>query len=81
MAEKMKVSVPDAAGNISEAVGESMDIISSKEPWSEYVLEDGTKIKARQAAINIVKLDRTGSDGSPVYLLQSQPMMFVIPKI
>jgi len=79
MAEKMKVFVPDATGTLRDTVGESMDITDSKEPWSEYVLEDGIKIKAKQAVVNIVKLDQKNPDGTHVYLLQSQPLMHVIP--
>ena len=81
MAEKMKVLAPDVTGKLSETIGENMDIVEFKEPWSEYVLGDGTKIRARQAAVNIVKLEQKNPDGTPVYLLQSQPMMLVIPPI
>jgi len=81
MAERMKILAPDATGKLCETIGESMDIRELKEPWAEYVLEDGTKIKARQTAVNIVKLDQKNPDGTPVYLLQSQSMMLVIPPI
>jgi len=81
MAEKIKVLAPDATGNFSETIGENMDIRESKEPWSEYVLEDGTKIKAKQAVIHIAKLEQKNPDGTPVYVLQSQPIMSVTPKI
>ena len=81
MAEKIKVFAPDAMGKIIEVVGVNMDISETKEPWSEYILEDGTKIKAKQAVINIVKLEQNNPDGTPVYVLQSQSMMSVLPKI
>jgi hypothetical protein len=81
MAEKMMVHAPDPTGKMKEMLGESMDIVESKEPWSEYILEDGTKIKAKQAVVNIVRLDQKNADGTPVYMLQGQPMMLVIPKI
>ena len=77
----MKVLVPDAVGKMSETVGENMDICESKEPWSEYILEDGTKIKTKQAVINIVKLEQKNQDGTSVYVMQGQTMMSVIPKI
>jgi hypothetical protein len=77
MAEKMKIRVPDPkAGNLSEAIDENMDILESKEPQSEYVLEDGTKIKTKQAAINIVKLDLKNPDGTPVYVNDSIDVIF-----
>jgi hypothetical protein len=81
MVEKVKVLAPDATGKLSETIGERMEILDSKEPWSEYVLEDGTKIRAKQAAVNIVKLNQTTPDGTPVYVIQSQPMMFVAQNI
>jgi hypothetical protein len=81
MADKIKVLAPDSSGNLVETIGENMDVMESKEPWSEYILEDGTKIKARQSVVNIVRLDQKTTDGTPVYLLQGQPMMLVIPKI
>ena len=82
MAEKMKILTPDpTTGKLSETIGENMDILEAKEPWSEYILEDGTKIRAKQAAINIVKLDMKNPDGTPAYVLQSQQMMLIIPKL
>jgi hypothetical protein len=81
MADKVKFSFPDPSGHLVETIGESMDIIENKEPWSEYVLEDGTKIKAKQTVVSIVKLDQKNPDGTSVYVLQGQPVMFVIPKL
>jgi hypothetical protein len=81
MADKVKVLAPNPNGPLVETIGESMDIIEIKEPWAEYILEDGTKIKAKQAIVNIVKLDQKNPDGTPVYVLQGQPMMLVIPKL
>ena len=81
MAGKMKTMVPDATGNMREAIGEIMDVIESKEPWSEYLLEDGNRIRTKQAIVNILKLDQMNPDGTPVYVMQSQSVMSVIPKI
>jgi hypothetical protein len=81
MADKIKVLAPTPNGQLAETIGENMDIIEAKEPWAEYLLEDGTKIRAKQAVLNIVKLDQKNTDETPVYLLQGQPMMLVIPKL
>ena len=81
MAEKMKILVPDLTGQMTEAVGENMDICEAKEPWSEYMLEDGSKIKVKQVAINIVKLEQKNPDGTPNYIIQGQTIISVIPKI
>jgi hypothetical protein len=81
MSDKIKVMAPTQDGKFYETIGESMEILNSKEPWSEYVLEDGTKIKAKQTVVNIIKLDQKNPDGTPVFLMQGQPMMVVVPKI
>jgi hypothetical protein len=66
MADTIKVLVPTPQNDqLAETIGESMDIIEAREPWSEYaVLEDGTKIKSKQTVINIVKLDQKNPDGT-----------------
>ena len=81
MAGRIKVFAPKPDGQLAETIGENMDIIESKEPWAEYVLEDGTKIRTKQTVVNIVKLDQKNPDGTPVYVLQGQPVMNVIPKL
>jgi hypothetical protein len=67
MSDKIKVMAPTQDGKFHETIGESMEIVSSKEPWSEYVLEDNTKIKAKQTVANIIKLDQKNPDGTPVF--------------
>lgn len=81
MADKVKILAPDSNGKLVETIGESMNIVEAKEPWAEYILEDETKIKMKQAAINIVRLDQKNPDGTPIYVLQGHPMMLVIPKL
>jgi hypothetical protein len=81
MADKIKVPFSNPDGSTSQENGTLMNVTDSKEPWSEYVLEDGTKIKIKQAVGNIVKLDRKNPDGTPVYMLQGQPVMFIVPKL
>jgi hypothetical protein len=81
MADRVKVLAPNSNGQLVETIGESMDIIETKEPWAEYILEDGTKIKTKQAVVNIVRLDQKNPDGTPVYVLQGHPMMLAVPKL
>lgn len=78
----MKVSVMDPNGSTNQEIGTLMTVIDSKEPWSEYTLEDGTKIRLRQTAISIVKLDeQKDQNGDPVYVVQWQQQMSVIPQL
>jgi hypothetical protein len=81
MGDRVKTATPDIGGNMKEAIGENMEIIEVKEPWAEYMLENGTKIRAKQAVVSIVKLDEKTPDGADVYVMQGQTMMQVIPKI
>jgi hypothetical protein len=81
MGDRVKILVPNQGGNMTEAIGQNMEIVEAKEPWSEYVLEDGTKIRAKQPVVSIVKLDQKASDGTDVYVMQGQTIMHVIPKI
>jgi hypothetical protein len=81
MADKMKVPVQGPDGTIDEKIGTIMEVTESKEPWSEYTLEDGTKIRIKQALVNIVKLDdEKAPNGDPILIIQAQQAMTVIPK-
>jgi hypothetical protein len=79
MGDRVKILVPDQGGNMTEAIGQNMEIVEAKEPWSEYILEDGTKIRAKQPVVCIVKLDQKASNGTDVYVMQGQTIMHVIP--
>jgi len=82
MADKMMVPYRNPDGTESQEIGTLMEITETKEPWSEYTLEDGTKIRSRQAIINIIRLDnKKNAKGDPVYLVQGNQTMSIIPKI
>ena len=82
MADKMKVPLYNQDGSVNQEIGTLMDIKEAKEPWSEYILEDGTKIRIRQAVVSIVRLDdKKNINGETVYVFQGQNTMSVIPKI
>jgi len=80
MSDKIKVFIPLINGSQEEAFGENIEILESKEPWSEYLLENGVKVRLRQATIAIVKLDEKKADGSDSYVVQGQPLIQIIPK-
>jgi hypothetical protein len=82
MADKMKLPFVNPDGSTSQEIGTVLNVTDSKEPWSEYTLEDGTKLRIKQTLVNIVKLDdKKAPNGDPVYLVQGQQLMSVIPKI
>ena len=79
MADKVKVPYKNPDGSMSQEIGTLMEVTDSKEPWSEYTLEDGTKIRFKQA---LVRLDnKKNPNGDPVYSIQSQPTMSIFPKL
>ncbi|MGB7913497.1 MAG: hypothetical protein WCF59_14875 [Desulfobaccales bacterium] len=55
----------------------------SKEVWSEYKLSDGTVIRLKPVATNIIKvLNEYDDSGKPIYLVQSSNVLgvFLPPK-
>lgn len=82
MADKMKVPFVNPDGSMTQKIGTLMEITDSKEPWSEYTLADGTKIRIKQTLISVAKLDgKTAPNGDPVYAVRSQQTMSIFPKI
>jgi len=81
MADKMKVPFMNLDGSVSQEMGTLMDVTDSKEPWSEYTLEDGTKIRIKHTLVNIIRLEsKTAPNGDSVYTIQLQQAMSIIPK-
>jgi hypothetical protein len=81
MADRMKVPTINPDGTITQKTGILVKITQSHEPWSEYSLEDGTKLRMKQTILNVVKMDDTDDSGEPVYSVQSQQTLSVIPQI
>ena len=50
---------------------ESVDIVSSKDSWSEFQLDDGTVIRAKAVVLDVKKMTgQFNNDGDPIYELQ-----------
>jgi hypothetical protein len=50
---------------------ESVDILSSKDGWSEFNLADGSTIRAKAVILDVKKMvGQFNADGEPVYELQ-----------
>lgn len=82
MTDKVMVPFRTPDGSTIQEAGTLIEVTDSKEPWSEYTLEDGTKIRLKQTLVNVIRLDnRKNQNGEPVYSIQSQPAMSVIPKL
>jgi hypothetical protein len=71
-------SFPPQAGVMQIQLGydpkgpsESVDIVSSKDGWSEYTLADETVIRTKAAVLDVKKMtDQFNADGEPIYVLQ-----------
>jgi S-adenosylhomocysteine hydrolase len=50
---------------------EPVDIVSSKEGWSEFTLQDGTVIRAKAVLLDVKKMiNQFNAEGDPIYLMQ-----------
>ncbi len=50
---------------------EPIDIVSSKDGWSEFTLADGTVIRAKAAVLDVKKMvGQYNAEGDPIYVLQ-----------
>ncbi len=59
----------DFQGEMVSAV--EVDIKNSNESWSEYLLEDGTKIRMKNVVHQVARLDKRKPDGEPIYVIKS----------
>ena len=59
--------------------GFDVPVEESTERWSEFVLEDGSILRAKPAIGSIVRVPgRFDSDGNPLYVLRGSIMMIVV---
>lgn len=50
---------------------EPVDIVSTKEGWSEFNLQDGTVIRAKAVLLDVKKMTgQFNADGDPIYAMQ-----------
>ena len=51
---------------------EQVDIVGSKDGWSEYTLTDGTILRVKAAVFDVKSaVGQYSPDGDPIYLVQS----------
>jgi hypothetical protein len=77
VATKPKVPLPPVPpGSVPQdfnpkGPGEQMDVVSAKDGWSEYTLDDGTVLRLKAALLDAKKaVGQYGTDGNPLYLFQ-----------
>ena len=74
MPGKRRITLPDG----TEVGGTIMTFRSSGEYWNEYLVDDGSVIRIKLVATEILRLDdQYDPQGNPIYLVQSQNVMAV----
>ena len=74
MGRKRTLKLPD--GRTVSA--EEMSFRTVAEEWSEYVLEDGTVVRLRPVAIDMLRLEgEFDPQGNPVYVVNAQQVVAV----
>lgn len=64
-------SVQVQLGYDPKGPSEAIDIVSSKDGWSEYTLADQTVIRAKAVVLDVKKMTgQFNADGEPIYVLQ-----------
>lgn len=58
--------------------GVDVSITSSNENWNEYLVSDGSVVRVKLVATEVIRLvDRYDADDNPVYLVRSTNIMTV----
>jgi len=82
MADKIKIPIVNPDGSVGQEIGTMVEVIESKEPWTEYTIENGTKIRIKQALVSIAQIDgKTAPNGDPIYSVQAQQVMSITHKL
>ncbi|MBI3323933.1 MAG: hypothetical protein HYZ92_01475 [Candidatus Omnitrophica bacterium] len=64
------------AGQPADAA--SVETTQSTERWNEYLLDDGTVLKAKLVVTNIYRVDaQHDPEGNPIYVIQSTNVLSV----
>ena len=58
-----------------EYEGEIVEFEADKEPWSTYILHDGTQLKVKAVLTEAVRLPLHGPTGDPVYMIQASTVV------
>ena len=56
-----------------------VEVTQSKEPWTEYDLEDGSVLKLRNVLLDCTRVDNEyDQEGNPIYLLRVNGVVNII---
>jgi len=76
--QKLKIKVTTPEGALIDKEGTEVEIIESKEPWSEITLSDGTIFRMKQTVVQVIRLDNEfDPEGNPIYVTRTAPIMIM----
>jgi hypothetical protein len=74
---KVKLPAPDGSGATIE--GTEVQVSESTERWSEFTLEDGTIVRAKQVMSSAIRVDgQYDNEGKPVYIGRGAAMFTIV---
>ena len=74
MADKIKVNYQG-----QEAWAERIPIRAAHENWNDYILDDGTTIKIKLVATDVLRVEgHYDGEGSPIYLMKTTNVISAI---
>jgi hypothetical protein len=76
LGRRTKVPSPTGSGEVE---GTEVMVEESTERWSEFKLEDGTIVRAKQMLTSCVRLDSEyDQDGRPLYVARGAPIITIV---
>jgi hypothetical protein len=70
---RAKIS-PGPGQPLKDAV--SVDVLESKEPWTEVHLDDGTVLRMKMVVAEVWRIENEhDQEGNPIYSIKAQAMM------
>ena len=72
-----KVPVPPE--ELKKAKKQEVGFSTLFEEWAEYLVEDGTRIRAKTSLVEAFRTDRTNPDGEPIYLANHSVSLTIKP--
>lgn len=72
------MGMPISIGDEDLMLAENVDFDESQEHWNVYKLKDGSTLKVKLVVSGIKRLQKHNTDGSPIYVIQSQNVVRVV---
>jgi len=77
MGKEVTINIPTPDGKFVQKKGKIVDVLSEKENWSSYTLENGAVLKVKQVITKVIMLDEKDPLGKPIYQIEASPIITV----